>query len=151
MPSITNQLGGRPRNMIVQLDRNDVSNSDSENSSMHNQQMAFSMPNAIPNRSRLTNNNSNRDDEIEMLASLAMIDEMMMNRIINTLINGGNNHERVDVYDPEAAKKASALNLPETGLLPHQIDAIFPITYKKGMIKSDDPSKLECNICLVEF
>lgn len=95
--------------------------------------------------------NESRDEEIQMLASLAMIDEMMINRIISNLVNGGYNHQRVDVYDPEAAKKASALELPETGLLPHQIDSIIPITFKKGMIKSDDPSKLECNICLVEF
>jgi len=57
----------------------------------------------------------------------------------------------IDVFDPLAAKKMSELNLPEDGLKPHQINSIIPAKFKKANVKTDDPSKLECNICLVPF
>ena len=61
---------------------------------------------------------------------------------------GADNHEHIDVFDPEAIAKLQKMDLPEDGFLPHQIDSIIPYQYTKN---AKDKAPVECNICLVDF
>lgn len=120
----------RPTN--ISQARYSEESSDEENNSNHQ----ASSRNAIP---------------LALLGQILARDDPVLGQLFMNLMAEGQTHERLNVYDPKATEKMSALKLPETGLMPFQIESIYAIEYKKGMIKSDDPSKHECNICLVPF
>ena len=79
---------------------------------------------------------------------------LLLHQLLIGLGNNGHmmqNHERIDVFDPAAADKLKDMKLPEHGLLPFEIDQIIPIEFKRENVKSNDPAKLECNICCEPF
>ncbi len=96
-------------------------------------------------------NNPRHGLRLAMLGQFLARENPVIEQLFMNLVADSQTHERLNIFDPNASDKASALKLPETGLMPFQIESIYPIEYKKGMIKSDDPSKHECNICLVPF
>lgn len=128
-----------------------------------------------PNQQR-SNNSSvyndffamHQDMMIQQLLMQAMrpgrqIDPDMGNIPLDLILGNGNNRQRsqleesnkpapkIDVYDPASLKKSTDPTASTKGLSKHQIDSIIPINFQRNLVKSDDPSKLECNICLVPF
>ena len=53
--------------------------------------------------------------------------------------------------DQFGLRKPKAIIANESGLNQRQLDSIYTNTFFKSKIKSNDPSKLECNICCTEF
>ena len=97
---------------------------------------------------------SEEDISMSQMQNLVMnrmaINDPYLRQILEQLIGNRRleNHEHIDVFDPQAMQKLQKLNLPEDGLLPYQIDSIIPYKYTRS---TKDPAAVECNICLVDF
>lgn len=59
--------------------------------------------------------------------------------------------KKIDVYNPELSKIKADPEASTNGLSAVEINSIIPIKFIRAAVKSDDPCKLECNICLVPF
>lgn len=59
--------------------------------------------------------------------------------------------KKIDVYDPTSLNKKTDPEASTKGLSAMEINSIIPMKFSRTVVKSDDPNKLECNICLVPF
>lgn len=85
---------------------------------------------------------------LDRLSSKTMISmqEMMLKRYEKN--KQVENQSKIDVFD---LSRKPHEEMSEAGLNKRQIDSIISNTFQKSKLKTDDPSKHECNICFLAF